>query len=55
MDKFEDIHRNNKQPECDEELSYLVKCLEDDILFKWFFHEIYSSESPLAYETQVNS
>lgn len=29
-----------EQPECDEQLSYLIKCMEDEIPYEGFFHEI---------------
>lgn len=49
VDAFEVMKYNDQLPECDEELSYLIKCLEDDIPFKGFFHEIYSYEAPFEY------
>lgn len=42
VDTFETILNSGEEPECDEELSYLIKCLEDDIPYKGFFNEIYS-------------
>lgn len=50
VDAFEVMKYNDQTPECDEELSYLIKCLEDDIPFKGFFHEIYSCEAPFEYD-----
>ena len=50
VDSFEVMRNNGEPPECDEELSYLIKCLEDDIPYKGFFHEIYSCEEPFEYE-----
>jgi hypothetical protein len=50
VDAFEVMRNNGEEPECDEELSYLIKCLEDDIPYKGFFHEIYSWEEPFEYE-----
>lgn len=50
VDAFEVMQNNGEEPECDEELSYLIKCLEDDIPYKGFFHEIYSCEEPFEYE-----
>ncbi len=50
VDEFEQMRNNGEQPECDEELSYLIKCLEDDIPYKGFFHEIYSCEEPFECE-----
>ncbi|MCU6713196.1 phosphotransferase [Paenibacillus sp. J5C_2022] len=46
VDTFEVLRNKGNKPECDEELSYLIKCLEDDIPFKGFFHKIYSCEAP---------
>ncbi len=50
IDAFEVMQNNGEKPECDEELSYCIKCLEDDIPYKGFFHEIYSCEEPFEYE-----
>lgn len=50
IDAFEVMRNNDEEPECDEELSYLIKCLEDDIPYKGFFHEIYSYEEPFESE-----
>lgn len=50
IDAFEVARNNGKDLECDEELSYLIKCIEDDIPYKGFFHEIYSVEEPFEYE-----
>lgn len=47
---FEDMQNSGEEPECDEELSYLIKCMEDDIPYYGFFHEIYSCEEPFEYE-----
>lgn len=44
VDAFEVMINNGEELKCDEELSYLIKCIEDDIPYKGFFHEIYSSE-----------
>lgn len=52
IDEFEVMQNNGDEPECDEELSYLIKCLEDDIPYKGLFHEIYSCEEPFEYETR---
>lgn len=50
VDAFEVMRNNGMETECDEELSYLIKCMEDDIPFEGFFHWIYSSEHPFEYE-----
>ncbi|MBD3922398.1 phosphotransferase [Paenibacillus sp. PR3] len=50
VDAFEVMRNNGEEPTCDEELSYLIKCMEDDIPYKGFFHEIYSCEEPFEYE-----
>ncbi|MDF2891710.1 MAG: aminoglycoside phosphotransferase [Clostridia bacterium] len=50
IDAFEVMRNNGEEPECDTELSYLIKCIEDDIPYKGFFHEIYSIEEPFEYE-----
>lgn len=50
VDAFEVTQNNGEKPECDEELSYLIKCLEDDIPYMGFFHEIYICEEPFEYE-----
>ena len=38
--------------ECDEELSYHLKCMEDDIPYWGFFHDVYSCERPFEYEAR---
>ncbi|WP_338554103.1 phosphotransferase [Paenibacillus sp. KS-LC4] len=53
VDAFEVMRNNGEEPECDEELSYLIKCLEDDIPYKGFFHEIYDCEEPFEYEERT--
>ncbi len=50
IDAFEVMRNNGEEPECDEELSYRIKCLEDDIPYMGFFHEIYLCEEPFKYE-----
>ena len=50
IEAFEYIQSNGKEPEYDFELSYLVKCIEDDIPYMGFFSEIYSCENPFKYE-----
>ncbi|OOC64225.1 aminoglycoside phosphotransferase [Paenibacillus ihbetae] len=50
VDAFEVMHNTGEEPGCDEELSYLIKCMEDDIPYLGFFHEIYSCEEPFEYE-----
>ncbi|UNK15842.1 phosphotransferase [Paenibacillus sp. N3/727] len=50
VDAFEVIQSTGEEPQCDKDLSYLIKCLEDDIPYKGFFHEIYSCEEPFEYE-----
>ncbi|MGN7762485.1 phosphotransferase enzyme family protein [Paenibacillus sp. 22594] len=50
IDAFEVMRNNGEEPECDEELSYYIKCLEDDIPYFGFFHEVYSCEEPFEYE-----
>ncbi|OAB29625.1 aminoglycoside phosphotransferase [Paenibacillus macquariensis subsp. defensor] len=50
IDAFEVMRINGEEPECDEELSYRIKCMEDDIPYFGFFHEIYSCEKPFEYE-----
>ncbi|MGE8057951.1 phosphotransferase enzyme family protein, partial [Bacillus mycoides] len=44
------MRNNGEEPECDEELSYRIKCLEDDIPYMGFFHKIYSFKEPFEYE-----
>lgn len=52
IDSFEVMHNAGEELVCDEELSYLIKCFEDDIPFKGFFHEMYSCEEPFEYKQQ---
>ena len=46
IDAFEVMQNNGEKPECDEELSYLIKCVEDDIPYVGFFHDIYAPDKP---------
>ncbi|MNJ33951.1 hypothetical protein D3C77_286440 [compost metagenome] len=39
--------------ECDEDLSYRIKCREYDIPYLGFFHGIYSCEDPFEYEKRT--
>lgn len=39
VDAFEVMRNNGEDPECDEELSYRIKCMEDDIPYMGFFHD----------------
>ncbi|WP_340030351.1 phosphotransferase [Paenibacillus sp. FSL K6-1122] len=50
LGQFEEMQRAGEEPEANEELLYLIKCLEEDIPFKGFFHEMYSTEAPFEYE-----
>lgn len=52
VDSFEVMRNNNQKPECNEELSYIIKCVLDDIPYMGFFHEIYSCDNPFKYEEQ---
>ncbi|MEO4055059.1 phosphotransferase [Solibacillus sp. CAU 1738] len=52
IDAFEVMKNNEIDPVCDEELMYLVKCLEEDIPYKGFFDEIYSCEAPFEFEVR---
>jgi Ser/Thr protein kinase RdoA (MazF antagonist) len=52
IDAFEVMQNNGEKPECDEQLSYLIKCIEDEIPYKGFFHDIYSCDEPFEYEAR---
>lgn len=49
VDALECMQRDGGVPECDENLAYLIKCLEDDIPYSGFFHDIYSCQAPFEY------
>jgi hypothetical protein len=49
VDAFEVMRNKGMKPQCDRELSYLIKCIEDDIPYEGFFHWIYSSEEPFEF------
>ncbi len=53
MDAFEVMRGIGEEPECDEELSYRIKCVEDDIPYMGLFHEMYSCEAPFEYEPRA--
>lgn len=50
LGQFEEMQRAGEEPEANEELLYLIKCLEEAIQYKGFFHEMYSTEAPFEYE-----
>lgn len=50
VDAFEVMRNNGEVPDCDEELSYRIRCLEYDIPYMGFFHDIYSCEEPFEVE-----
>lgn len=50
VDAFEVMRNNGEDPECNEDLSFRIKCLEEDIPYRGFFHEIYSCEKPFEFE-----
>ncbi len=52
VDAFEVMRNNGEDPACDEGLSYVIKCMEDDIPCEGFFHEIYSCEQPFECEAR---
>lgn len=40
------MKRDGEELECEEDLLYLIQCIENDIPYKGFFSEIYSCEMP---------
>ncbi|WP_018754229.1 phosphotransferase enzyme family protein [Paenibacillus terrigena] len=50
IDAFEVMRNNGEEPECDERVSYLIKCMEEDISYRGFFDKIYSFDEPFEYE-----
>lgn len=54
IDRFEVMRNNGEELEIDEDLLYLLKCMEDDIPYMGFFHEIYSCEEPFEYEERTS-
>ncbi len=50
VDACEVMRREGGSLACDEELSYLIRCLEEDIPYEGFFDPIYSSEEPFTAE-----
>lgn len=53
IDAFEVMHNNGEEPEWDESLSYLIKCVEDDMPYMGFFDEIYNCDEPFEYEAKA--
>lgn len=53
IDSFEVMRNNGVDPACDEDLSYRIKCMEEEIPYMGFFHEIYSCEDPFEYEVRA--
>lgn len=52
VDAFEEMRNNGEEIECDENLSYYIKCIEEEIPYYGFFDEIYSCEAPFEYESR---
>lgn len=50
LDRVGDMQNSDEELVCDEDLSYLIKCMEDDIPYMGFFHEMYNCEEPFTYE-----
>ncbi|MBM7566282.1 Ser/Thr protein kinase RdoA (MazF antagonist) [Paenibacillus sacheonensis] len=53
MDAFEVMRNNGEAPECNEALSYRIKCLEDDIPYLGFFHDIYACDEPFEHDKRT--
>jgi hypothetical protein len=51
--RFKDMLDHGENFECDEELCYLIKCMEDDIPYRGFFNEIYMCDTPFECETRI--
>lgn len=52
VDEFECMKIEGEEPEEDEELAYRIKCMEENIPYMGFFHEIYSCKEPFVYEEE---
>jgi len=50
VDAFEVALNEGEELEDDGELAYLFKCLEEDIPYRGFFHDIYSCDAPFEYD-----
>lgn len=48
VEYFKDLKSYPEESEYDEELLYLIRCIEEDIPFKGFFHEVYSCDEPFC-------
>ena len=49
VESFEYIRSNCKENDYDFKLSYLIKCIEDDISYLGLFNDFYSCEKPFQY------
>lgn len=47
-----EMQHNEAAAEDDEELMYLVRCVEDDLPYHGFFHELYSCAAPFQYQAR---
>ncbi len=54
IDTFEVMLYQEEELKIDELLAYDIKCMEEDILYRGFFDEIYSCEEPFEYEEGIN-
>ncbi|WP_240321266.1 phosphotransferase [Paenibacillus sp. O199] len=48
LGQLEEMQHTGEEPEDNEEVLYLIKCLEEDIPYRGFFHDMYSSEAPFT-------
>lgn len=53
IDRFETMRNHGEAPECDEELTYIIQCIEADIPYKGFFHDMYDCESPFETAARI--
>ena len=50
MDAFDGMRQNGEEPVCDDEMAYRIRCLEDNVPYNGFFHEMYSVDAPFTAE-----
>lgn len=53
MEHFNEMPLQGEKLECEEDLAYLIKCMEEDIPYMGFFDSIYNCESPFEYEEEL--
>ncbi len=50
MDAFGGMHQNGEDLVCDDEMAYRIRCLEENVPYNGFFHDMYHADAPFTAE-----